>query len=72
MAATEVRSVDFALKNGIAADLYVDTSDLGRFVIEEETLISGGGSVSALETDFGCSAQTVRFQRRGKDWSHSL
>jgi len=51
MAATEIRSVDFALKNGIAADLYVDTSHLGRFVIEEETLISGGDRFRPFRPD---------------------
>ncbi len=58
--ATEVGNVAFALKNDIAADLYGENIALGRFVIEDGTLISGGGIIRSLAADSGGSVQTVR------------
>lgn len=57
---TEVGNVVFSLKNDIAADLYGENIALGRFVIEDGTLISGGGIIRSLAADSGGSAQTVR------------
>lgn len=62
--ATEVGSVVFALKSDIAADLYGENIALGRFVIEDGTLISGGGIIRRLSSDSGGSAQTVRLDEK--------
>jgi len=62
--ATEVGNVVFALKNDIAADLYGENIALGRFVIEDGTLISGGGIIRGLAADSGSSAQTVRLDEK--------
>ncbi|HOI17778.1 MAG TPA: elongation factor Tu, partial [Geobacteraceae bacterium] len=62
--ATEVGSVVFALKSDIAADLYGENIALGRFVIEDGTLISGDGIIRRLSSDSGGSAQTVRLDEK--------
>jgi sulfate adenylyltransferase subunit 1 len=61
---TEVGNVVFALKNDIAADLYSENIALGRFVIEDGTLISGGGIVRSLSSEAGTSAQTIRLDEK--------
>ena len=57
--ATEVGNVVFAMKNEIAADLYSENIALGRFVIEDGTLISGGGIIRSITSDAGITAQTI-------------
>lgn len=61
---TEVGNVVFALKNDIAADLYSENIALGRFVVEDGTLISGGGIVRSLSSEAGTSAQTIRLDEK--------
>jgi bifunctional enzyme CysN/CysC/sulfate adenylyltransferase subunit 1 len=61
---TEVGNVVFALKNDIAADLYSENIALGRFVIEDGALISGGGIIRSLSSDVGTSAQTIRLDEK--------
>jgi bifunctional enzyme CysN/CysC/sulfate adenylyltransferase subunit 1 len=70
--ATEVGNVVFTLKNGIAADLYGENMSLGRFVIEDGTIISGGGIVRGLATGNGSPAQTIHLGEKfiiGEDGS---
>jgi hypothetical protein len=60
------RSVDFAPKSGRATNLHGDTIDFGRFVIEEGTLISRGGSIRAQETDTGSFAGLPTVREEGR------
>jgi bifunctional enzyme CysN/CysC/sulfate adenylyltransferase subunit 1 len=62
--ASEVGNVVFTLKNDIAADLYSENSALGRFVIEDGTLISGGGIIRSLAAETGSSARTVHLDEK--------
>jgi bifunctional enzyme CysN/CysC/sulfate adenylyltransferase subunit 1 len=62
--ASEVGNVVFTLKNDIAADLYSENGALGRFVIEDGTLISGGGIIRGLAAETGTSARTVRLDEK--------
>lgn len=54
----------FALKNDIAADLYSENIALGRFVVEDGALISGGCIIQSLSSEAGSSAQTIRLDEK--------
>ena len=62
--ASEVGNVVFSLKNDIAADLFSENIRLGRFVIEDGTLICGGGIVRSLAPEVGSSAQTIHLDEK--------
>ncbi|MDF1579478.1 MAG: GTP-binding protein [Desulfuromonadales bacterium] len=58
---SESGTVIFALKKAIAADLYLENGPLGRFVIEDNFLIGGGGTVRDLTAAEGSQkAQVIR------------
>ncbi len=61
---SEVGNVVFALKNEMAADLYEENIAMGRFVIEDGTLISGGGIIRSITAETGLTAQTVRLDEK--------
>ena len=46
--ATEVGNVLLSLKGDIAADLFSENVRLGRFVVEDETIIGGGGIIRSF------------------------
>ncbi|MEI8356301.1 MAG: elongation factor Tu, partial [Deltaproteobacteria bacterium] len=62
--ASEVGNVVFSLKNDIAADLFSENVRLGRFVIEDGTLICGRGIVRSMAPEIGSSAQTIHLDEK--------
>lgn len=61
---TEVGNVVFTLKNDIAADLYGENIRLGRFVIEDGTVIGGGGIIRSVADESGSSAQRIHLDEK--------
>ncbi|MSM38792.1 MAG: GTP-binding protein [Geobacter sp.] len=61
---TEVGTVLFALKSPLAADLYSDNAALGRFVIETNLQIGGGGIVRAIDAERMAGVRTINIDER--------
>lgn len=60
----ETGNVVFALKSPLAADPYLENSRLGRFVLEDEQFIGGGGIIQELKSVDGRStAQVIHLGR---------
>jgi len=63
----EAGTVVFALKTPLAADTYLENARLGRFVIEDERFIGGGGILRELKDTEGLGAAPVIHLERQLD-----
>jgi bifunctional enzyme CysN/CysC/sulfate adenylyltransferase subunit 1 len=61
---TEVGNVLLSLKGDIAADLFSDNIRLGRFVIEDETFIGGGGIIRSFADGAGSASQRINLSEQ--------
>ncbi|GAB4269124.1 MAG: GTP-binding protein [Deferrisomatales bacterium] len=62
---TEAANVLFELKRPLAADLYSENDRLGRFVVEDGTIIGGGGIIRQVEAVEGsAAAQVIHLDRK--------
>lgn len=62
----ETGNVIFALNKPLAADTYLENANLGRFVIEVDGFIGGGGIIRSLRSRAGNSAQVIRLDRTSR------
>jgi len=61
---TEVGNVLLSLKSDIAADVFSDNIRVGRFVVEDGTMIGGGGIIRSFADSAGGSAQRVNLSEQ--------